>query len=318
MNFLNNPEHYKFEDISCYSCGDTNYSAYMIAQDDYTGKPGNFRFVQCKKCNLIYQNPRISIDQIASFYDQEYIAHRKKTNWGMLTRFYNWAMNKHDIDKESIVKKYVKLDTTTKALDVGCAVGTFLIYLNAKYRCSVSGVDFQNLSSYPGFDVIKFYNGLFYEEDFKNETYDLITMWHFLEHDYNPYKSLCTASRLLTPEGRLVIEVPRLDSLSSKMYGKRWPGVQAPQHTVIFTKQQLLNLIDKADLEVVDYLSYGAFPPYFYFFAGLAFAILRGKGLNLSKLVAPYFLGQLLTFPIFLFEKHLNLSMQTVICKKRC
>ena len=54
---------------------------FIQAQDDLTGKPGTFQFVSCDACGLTYQNPRVSLDHIKDFYDDEYIAHRK-TNWG--------------------------------------------------------------------------------------------------------------------------------------------------------------------------------------------------------------------------------------------
>ena len=141
-------------------------------------------------------------------------------------------------------------------------------------------------------------------------------MWHFLEHDYDPIRTLRTAHAALKPDGRLVIEVPRLDSLTYRLYRERWPGLQAPQHTVLYTKAMLLRFVARAGLEVVDYLPYGAYPAYFYLFAGAAFKVLRGRGLNLSKAMYPYFLGQLLTWPVLLFERRLNLAMQTVVCRR--
>ena len=92
--------------------------------------------------------------------------------------------------------------------------------------------------------------------------------------------------------------------------------MQAPQHTVLFTKATLLRQLAAAGLEVVDYLPYGAYPAYFYLFAGAAFKLLKGRGLDLGKVVVPYFLGQVLLTPVLLFERRLNLSMQTVICRK--
>ena len=47
------------------------------------------------------------------------------------------------------------------------------------------------------------------------------------------------------------------------------------------------------------------------------FRSLRGKGLNLSRAIYPYFLGQVLFAPILAFEKQLNFAMQTVICRRR-
>lgn len=302
------------ETVPCYLCGEPSCSYFIDAQDDLTGKPGNFRFVTCDACGLVYQNPRIHIDHIREYYDDEYIAHRKKTDWGALTWFYNRAMGKHDREKERLIRNYITLDKDSDVLDVGCGAGTFLTRIEDRYDARIAGVDFKDLAHLPGFDRIEFHCGLFYEADFSGRRFDLVTMWHFLEHDYDPLRSLRTAAALLKPEGRLVIEVPRLDSLSFRLYRERWPGLQAPQHTVLYEKRTLLDTVEKAGLHVLDYMPYGAFPPYFYLFAGAAFKIRKGKGLDLSKAILPYFLGQLALSPLLLFERKMNLAMQTVVC----
>ena len=305
------------EIVDCYSCGSTRNREFILAQDDLTGKPGTFRFVTCQDCGLVYQNPRITIDHIKPYYDDEYIAHRKKTDWGRLTWFYNRVMDRHDIEKDHIVRRYLRLDAKSEVLDVGCAVGTFLQKMRKLYGARVTGVDFKDLSSHPSLAGVEFHCGLFYEQQIAAGRFDLITMWHFLEHDYDPPRTLHTAKRLLKPEGRLVIEVPRLDSVTFRLYRERWPGLQAPQHTVLFAKRTLLQLVEKSGLEVVDYLPYGAFPPYFYVFAGAAFKVLKGRGLNLSKAILPYFLGQIVMLPVSLAQRHLNLAMQTVVCRRQ-
>ncbi len=167
----------------------------------------------------------------------------------------------------------------------------------------------------PGFEQIEFYPGLFYEQEIRDERFDLITMWHFLEHDYDPNRSLQMAGKVLKKEGKLIIEVPRFDSFTYKLFGRKWPGVQAPQHTAMYSKKTLMQMIEKNGFKVVKYMPYGAFPPYFYIFAGTYFKLF-GKGINLNRAIFPYFVGQLLLTPILLFQKHLNLSMQTVVCEK--
>ena len=302
--------------VPCYYCGSTSWADLVTAQDDLTGKPGSYRFVTCKECGLAYQNPRINIENIKPYYDDEYIAHRKKTDWGPLTWFYEYAMDQHDRQKNDIIRRYVNLTAESEALDVGCGAGTFLAKMRALYGAKVTGVDFKDLSHLPAFQNIEFHCGLFYEQKIADNRFNLITMWHFLEHDYDPLRTLTKARAALKPDGRLVIEVPRLDSVTFRLFHERWPGLQAPQHTVLYTKEMLLKVVAKAGLEVVDYLPYGAFPAYFYLFAGAAFKLLKGQGLNLSKAIYPYFLGQIALFPLLLFERQLNLAMQTVVCRR--
>jgi len=120
---------------------------------------------------------------------------------------------------------------------------------------------------------------------------------------------------VLTQNGKLIIEVPRLDSFTYKLFKNKWPGVQAPQHTALYTRKTLSEIMEANGFEIEAYLPYGAFPPYFYIFTGTYFKLI-GKGLNLDRIIVPYFLGQFLLFPILLFKNYLNLSMQTVVCKK--
>jgi SAM-dependent methyltransferase len=306
-----------FETVACYLCGGRDTTPFLEAQDDLTGKPGTFHFVTCSQCGLRFQNPRIDIAHIGAYYDDEYIAHRRKSDWGVLTGFFNWVMDRHDRQKDAIVRRYVELRRDSEVLDVGCAVGTFLQKMRTRYGAKVSGVDFKDLSAHAALSGVEFHCGLFYELSLSTSRFDLVTMWHFLEHDYDPLRTLRTASRVMKPSGRLVIEVPRLDSMTFRLFGNRWPGLQAPQHTVLYDRDTLLRMIDRAGLEVVDYLPYGAFPAFFYFFAGTAFKLLRGRGLNLSAAIYPYFLLQILFAPFLAFEKQLNFAMQTVVCRRR-
>jgi 2-polyprenyl-3-methyl-5-hydroxy-6-metoxy-1,4-benzoquinol methylase len=316
MNTLAMPGPEMFEAVACYLCGSKQADAFVTAEDDLTGKPGRFSFVTCSHCKLAFQNPRLKLEHIGAYYDNEYIAHRKRTDWGILTPFYTRAMGKHDRSKVALVSRYQKLGRNSSVLDIGCGAGTFLAEVRSRFGAAVSGVDFKDLSATPWMKEVDFHCGLFYEQDFGARRFDLITMWHFLEHDYDPLRTLATARELLAPGGKLVIEVPRLDSTTWRLYHERWPGLQAPQHTVLYSREKLLTTMASAGLEVVEYLPYGAFPSYFYLFTGLAFKLLKGKGLDLAKAMLPYFLGQLLCSPLMLFERRLNLAMQTVICRR--
>ncbi len=156
----------------------------------------------------------------------------------------------------------------------------------------------------------------FFDQPVGHDRFDLVTMWHFLEHDYDPLRSLVHARDALKPGGCLIVEVPRLDSLSSRIFRNRWPGIQAPQHTVLFDRERLTRIVSRAGFEVVDHLPFGAFPPYFYLFCGVAFTALRGRGLNLGRAIYAYFAGQFLCLPLLPFLNRMNFAMQTVVCRK--
>ncbi len=308
-----------FEEVACILCGSERRAHHTTAQEDLTGKPGDFTFVECQDCKLVYQHPRLPIEQIKAYYDDEYIAHRKQQSWGVLTPFFEWLMTKLDRDKDAVVSRYVPMSAESRVLDVGCGAGGFLVHLIQKYGAQCAGVDFKALAPQireQGGAEIDFRCGTLSADLFPARSFDAVTMWHFLEHDYDPLGSLAIARELLADEGRLVIEVPRLDSLTHTLYRDRWPGWQAPQHTVALDKAALLRMVEQAGLEVVDYLPYGAYPGYFYVYAGAAFVLRKGKGIDLGKAIFSYLAGQILLSPVMLFERWLNLSMQVVVCKR--
>jgi SAM-dependent methyltransferase len=305
-----------FEAVPCASCGTRLARPFIEAEDDLTGRPGRFAFVRCTRCGLVYQSPRLTLDRVKPYYDHDYIAHQESDRWGLLGPLVGWAFGSVDRAKVRLVRRYVRLDTATSVLDVGCGTGGFLSAARA-LGARASGVDFVDLSGRPGLEGVTFRHGVFAAQQFGSERFDLITMWHFLEHDYDPRRSLGLARDLLAPGGRLVIEVPRLDSLSFTLFGGRWPGLQAPQHTALYDKPALLDIVDRAGLEVVTHLPYGAFPPYFYLFCGVAFRLLRGRGLNLRRAAPAYFAGQCALLPVLPLLKHFNFAMQTVVCRRR-
>ncbi len=317
MNARKAPDASIFEPVSCYLCSSTAHEPFVSAQEDLTGKPWWFHFVRCDECGLVYQHPRIDVEHIKDYYDDEYIAHRKKRDWGSLTPVYNYVMDQLDRKKEQIVQPYVNPSKVNEVLDVGCGAGTFLNKMRLVHGARVTGVDFKDFEGADGFEHIDFHCGLFYEQDFPEGRFDLVTMWHFLEHDYDPMRTLEAARLVMKDDGYLVVEVPRLDSVTFRLYRERWPGLQAPQHTALYDKKLFLELMERAGFETVDYMPYGAFPAYFYLFAGAAFKLLKGKGLDLQKWGYVYVLGQIFTLPVLAFEKKLNLAMQTVVCRKR-
>ena len=306
-----------FEAVDCYGCGQSVSDLFITAEDDLTGRPGRFMFRRCRNCGLVYQSPRLTLDRVKEYYDDDYLAHQKRADWGWMSPLFRWAMGSLDREKLRICSRYRALGSSSAVLDVGCGAGTFLAHVRERHGSTGVGVDFVNLADRPAMRGVEFHYGPFDQQDVGVGRFDLVTMWHFLEHDYEPLRSLVSAGQALTDDGRLIIEVPRLDSLTFRLFGDRWPGLQAPQHTALYTRESLLRMVERAGLVVVDHLPYGAFPPYFYFFCGTAFRVLKGRGLNMRRAIYPYFAGQLLAQPVLSLVQRCNLAMQTVVCQRR-
>ena len=253
------------------------------AEDDLTGKPGRFRFVTCSACGLAYQNPRLKAEHIAAYYDDEYIAHRKKTDWGLLTPLYEWAMGKHDRDKLALVSRFVELGPGRHVLDVGCGAGTFLAHAQAQTGASPAGVDFKDLSHLPWMQSIEFHHGQLLGAGLPRPP---LRSGHDVAFPRARLRAAAHAglrarpARRARPDGDrgAAARQPDLSPVPRTL-----ARLQAPQHMALFSRATLLRAVEQAGLRVVDYLPYGAFPPYFYLFTGAAFKLLKGRGLNLSQ-----------------------------------
>ncbi len=81
---------------------------------------------------------------------------------------------------------------------------------------------------------------------FALEQFDVITFWHSLEHTTSPLAALRESRRLLRPGGRLLLEVPNLDSLQARLFGRYWMHLDVPRHRYNFTPAALRRLLQEA------------------------------------------------------------------------
>lgn len=81
----------------------------------------------------------------------------------------------------------------------------------------------------------------------------VVTMFHVLEHLYDPGSYLEAAHALLKPEGRLVIQVPNASSWQFLLFGSRWNGIDVPRHLIDFRKSDVESLLDTCGFQVVRY-----------------------------------------------------------------
>jgi SAM-dependent methyltransferase len=82
-------------------------------------------------------------------------------------------------------------------------------------------------------------------------SFSLVSMFHVLEHVYDPVSYLRTARDLLSYNGRLVVQVPNASSWQFLIFGEHWNGVDVPRHLVDYRQDDLENLLDYCGFEVL-------------------------------------------------------------------
>ena len=138
-----------------------------------------------------------------------------------------------------------------KLLDFGCGAGQFLAQMD-QLGWQVTGID----SSAPTVEwlrqelALQVYVGSLPHPWLAGRTYDVITMWHSLEHTHNPRRILEAAGELLVPNGKLVVAVPNIDSLAFRWFGSYWYGLDVPRHLSHFSRQTLTNLLRRSGFQI--------------------------------------------------------------------
>jgi 2-polyprenyl-3-methyl-5-hydroxy-6-metoxy-1,4-benzoquinol methylase len=238
----------EWEEPNCLLCGGPNWAPLLEAPDTTQGGTGLwFAVVQCHDCGLCFTNPRPTPAAIAQFYPTVYRPHhlqpeRRNGWWHRLTRCF------HRPRKE---RKLIARFGRGRLLDFGCGSGAFLERMR-RQGWDVTGLDI----SAPTIDRVRGDLGLnalcgsLPHPDLSPESFELITMWHSLEHVHAPLEVLREAHRLLVPGGKLLVEVPNIDSLPFRCFGHVWYGLDLPRHLTHFAPWTLYLLLHKAGFRV--------------------------------------------------------------------
>jgi 2-polyprenyl-3-methyl-5-hydroxy-6-metoxy-1,4-benzoquinol methylase len=83
-------------------------------------------------------------------------------------------------------------------------------------------------------------------------SFEVVTMWHSLEHVHDPLGVLREAYHLLVPGGRLVVACPNIESWAFRRYAESWFGLDLPRHLTHFTPTTLGRMLQTAGLRVMD------------------------------------------------------------------
>lgn len=238
----------EWEEPDCLLCGKREATTLVEAVDHQTQGVGCwFAVVQCQSCGLCYTNPRPSERSIGQFYPSSYRPHRtpdpkrptKRTSWWRSTRPPKRERFKPTWQGQG------------RLLDFGCGGGRFLASMHEQ-AWQVTGVDVSAgaISRVRRELGLRAYVGSLPHPDLEPLSFDVITMWHSLEHVHEPIAVLREARRLLVPGGKLLVAVPNIDSLPFRWFGPYWYGLDLPRHITHFAPWTLHLMLEKAGFRV--------------------------------------------------------------------
>ena len=211
-----------------------------------------FNFDQCANCQLVFLNPRVNLDNLKNYYTSYYLPYRGSEAWGKYSKLVEGSQKKLDLKRVNRVKEMCSVSPKSLILDVGCGNPSFLKACQQELNCKTMGIDFSD-------EGWKEQSTLFKGLDLQvaeikdlslNLKPDIITMWHYLEHDYTPLENLTYLKSIAKPSTTLIIEIPNFDSISRKKYNENWSGWHTPRHTSLFSPDNIKLLLDKSGHQV--------------------------------------------------------------------
>ncbi|MFE3167737.1 class I SAM-dependent methyltransferase [Streptomyces sp. NPDC059224] len=212
---------------TCPWCASGRLTTRLRTTDLLQHKPGSFLLDRCQECGHTFQNPRLNDAGLEFYYRDFYdgLGEEKMSGtFGGRTKMYRGRA-------ESVLPH----DATPKNwLDVGTGHGHFC----EAAREVLPGTAFDGLDFTDGVElaaregrVERAYRGAFPElaPDLAAR-YDVVSMFHYLEHSTDPDSELRAAHRAVRPGGHLLIEVPDPQSRYDRLLGRWWLPWLQPQH----------------------------------------------------------------------------------------
>jgi 2-polyprenyl-3-methyl-5-hydroxy-6-metoxy-1,4-benzoquinol methylase len=219
---------------------------------DFTVSEETYDLYKCSDCGFIFTQDAPDAAHIGPYYkSDDYVSH-SNTNKGLFFKVYHkvreiMLARKH---KEIVANSSIKAGA--KILDIGAGRGYFLNHMQEhKYVCTgieqdpdvrQAAIDQFNLNVLPPEELYKL----------EDKQFDVITLWHVLEHihDYRGY--LDKIKKLLKPDGLLVVALPNPSCSDQYIYKDYWSGWDVPIHLWHFTPQNAKDLMAQYQFKMID------------------------------------------------------------------
>jgi SAM-dependent methyltransferase len=210
----------------------------------------SFLVVECLECKLIRLYPWPDPRDVARYYPETYWYDPGAERADQFADIWRRLVLRDHLRFVRRALDYCGLDLPV--LDVGCGGGLFLRELGLP-QDRIAGLDFSVNAASVAWNT----NGVpaacasLPRAPFRPRSFAAITMFHVLEHLYDPIAYLQAAKELLHPDGRLIVQVPNADCWQFLLLGERWNGLDIPRHLIDFRRKDMESLLDYCGFEVV-------------------------------------------------------------------
>jgi SAM-dependent methyltransferase len=211
---------------TCPWCGDTRLATLITTRDRIQMKPGRFVLDRCRACGHVFQNPSLTPAGLDFYYRDAY------DRLGEGTTQVVFAQSGQSYrGRAELVRRFAEPGNW---LDVGTGHGHFCAYARATFPDTVfDGLDFGasiEEAERRGW-VATGFRGLFPDlADKLADSYDVVSMHHYLEHTRDPRVELDAAARVVRPGGHVLIEMPNSASRLGRLLGGYWIPWFQPEH----------------------------------------------------------------------------------------
>ncbi len=223
----------------CPVCNHTGFTNFLHCED-FTTSREKFALTKCDRCEFVLTNPRPNSKEIEKYYHSDnYISHAggKKTAMDFL---YLLARKKTLRAKRKIIASNSNGKTL---LDFGCGTGEFLKEMNCNgyktFGVEPSPIAREKASLLQAGKIAET------QSELAQQQFDVVTLWHVLEHLHNLNESLESFRKVLRNSGTIFIAVPNLKSEDAQHYGPYWAAYDVPRHLWHFSTTNMKTILEK-------------------------------------------------------------------------
>lgn len=230
---------------------DENKLKLFLTCKDHSVSRETFNLFLDEKNDLLITLPRPSNKDLPGYYEsQDYISHTD-SKASLMDRVYQGIKN------YSIKKKLKMINELHKKkgliLDIGCGTGDFLAACEED-GWSISGIEPNEKARQLAKRKIRKVESLsqdihYFLESHKGQ-FDVITMWHVLEHVPNLMEYIEQLKMLLKPTGCIVVAVPNFKSYDAVHYKEHWAAYDVPRHLWHFSEQAIQSIFGGFNFKV--------------------------------------------------------------------